>query len=341
MMMILRYLLVIISTLVGAIIFWERFASRDFALIGGCMGFFTAVLIIIVEQRVKDVTLKTVVGGILGLIIGLIIANLFSYTLLLYYPERSLTNLLIYLLINCLVGFLGLGIGVKKGEEFIHVKPGALKGVSAEENNKILDTSVIIDGRIADISETGFMEGILVIPQFVLQELVYIADSSDSLRRTRGKRGLDILNKIQKQVNVEVRIIDQDFPKIKEVDAKLVALAKKIGGKIITNDFNLNKVAELQGVTVLNVNQLATAIRPVVLPGELMNVYIQREGKEPGQGVAYLDDGTMVVVESGRKFVGENTEVTVTSVLQTTAGRMIFTVLKGGKPVEYFPNSGR
>jgi uncharacterized protein YacL len=298
-------------------------------------------LIILVEQRVKNIALKTVVGGVLGLIIGLIIANLFSGVLLFYYPEGSLANLIIYLLINLLVGFLGLGIGIKKGEEFILGKPGALKGAPANENYKILDTSVIIDGRISDISETGFMEGTLVIPQFVLQELVYIADSSDSLRRTRGKRGLDVLNKIQKQVNVEVKIVDQDFPKIKEVDAKLIALAKKINGKLITNDFNLNKVAELQGVTVLNVNQLATAIRPVVLPGELMNVYIQREGKEPGQGVAYLDDGTMVVVENGRKFLGKNTEVTVTSVLQTTAGRMIFTVLKGGKPVDYFPNSGR
>jgi len=341
MMIILRCLLVIIGFLGGAIIFRETPKLQDFALIGGCMGSLTAILIILVEQRVKNVTLKTVVGGVLGLIIGLIVANLFSYTLLSYFPERPLANFLIYLLINCLVGFLGLGIGVKKGEEFILGKPVALKGTSAIEDYKILDTSVIIDGRIADISETGFIEGILVIPQFVLQELVYIADSSDSLRRARGKRGLDILNKIQKQINVEVKIVDQDFPKIKEVDAKLVALAKKFNGKIITNDFNLNKVSELQGVPVLNVNQLATAIRPVVLPGELMNVYIQREGKEPGQGVAYLDDGTMVVVENGRRFLGKNIEVTVTSVLQTTAGRMIFTVLKGGKPVDYFPNSGR
>jgi len=349
MMVILRCLLVIIGSLGGAIIFWETFksqdfaliAAQDFALIGGCIGFSIAILIILVEQRVKNISLKAVVGGVVGLIMGLIIANLFSYALLFYYPERSLANLLIYLLINCLVGFLGLSIGVKKGEEFIFGKPTALKSISANENYKILDTSVIIDGRIADISETGFIEGILVIPQFILQELVYIADSSDSLRRARGKRGLDILNRIQKQVNVEVKIVDQDFPKIKEVDAKLVALAKKINGKIFTNDFNLNKVAELQGVPVLNVNQLATAIRPVVLPGELMNVYIQREGKEPGQGVSYLDDGTMVVVENGRRFLGKNIEVTVTSVLQTTAGRMIFTVLKGGKPVDYFPNSGR
>ena len=234
-----------------------------------------------------------------------------------------------------------MAIGARKGEEFVLAKPGASKAAASNQNYKILDTSAIIDGRIADIFETGFVEGTLIIPQFILQELVYIADSSDSLRRTRGKRGLDILHKIQKQVDLEVRIIDQDFPKIKEVDAKLVALAKQMNGKIFTNDFNLNKVAELQGVQVLNVNQLSTALRPVVLPGELMNVYIQREGKESGQGVAYLDDGTMVVVENGRKLLNKTTEVTVTSVLQTTAGRMIFTVLKGGKPVDYVPNGRR
>ena len=281
------------------------------------------------------------VGGILGLSAGLIIANLFSYALLFYYPEKSLSNLIIYLLINCLVGFLGLGIGAKKGEEFAPGKSGAVRSASGNDNHKILDTSAIIDGRIADIFETGFVEGILIIPQFVLQELVYIADSSDSLRRTRGKRGLDILKRIQKQDNMGVKIVDQDFPKIKEVDAKLVALAKKMDGKIFTNDFNLNKVAELQGVQVLNVNELAHALRPVVLPGELMKVYVQREGKEQGQGVAYLDDGTMVVIDNGRKFLGKNIEVTVNSVLQTTAGRMIFTVLKGGKSINYLPNSGR
>jgi uncharacterized protein YacL len=196
------------------------------------------------------------------------------------------------------------------------------------ENPKILDTSVIIDGRIADVCETGFIEGTIVIPQFILQELMHIADSPDPLRRTRGRRGLDVLNKIQKQVNLQVKILDQDFPQIREVDSKLVALGKKMGGIIITNDFNLNKVAELQGVPVLNINQLATALKPTVLPGEIMNVFIQREGKEAGQGVAYLDDGTMVIVDNGKRYLGKNIDVSVTSVLQTTAGRMIFTVLK-------------
>ena len=338
MMVMLRCVVLIIGLVGGAFIFWEKFNLMVFTLFGGVVGVVTALVVILLERRVKNVTLKTVVGGVLGVITGLIIANLFSYALLFYYPEKSLANFLIYVLLNCFAGFLGLGIGVRKGEEIIFGKLAA-KSAAPVENYKILDTSVIIDGRIADICETGFIEGTFVIPQFILQELVYIADSSDSLRRARGKRGLDILNRIQKQVHVEVKIVDQDFPKIKEVDAKLVALAKKMGGRIITNDFNLNKVAELQGVTVLNVNQLATSIRPVVLPGEVMNVYIQREGKESGQGVAYLDDGTMVVIENGRKVLGKNAEVTVTSVLQTTAGRMIFTVLKGGKPMDYFTST--
>jgi uncharacterized protein YacL len=197
---------------------------------------------------------------------------------------------------------------------------------------KILDTSVIIDGRISDVCETGFVEGTLVIPQFVLRELTSIADSADSLKRNRGRRGLDILKKLQKQTSIEVNIVEQDFPKIKEVDAKLVALAKQMNAKVITNDFNLNKVAEIQGVGVLSINQLATSVKPLVLPGEIMKVYIQREGKEPGQGVAYLDDGTMVVVENGKRYQGKDVDVAVTSVLQTTAGRMIFTVVKGENP---------
>ena len=202
------------------------------------------------------------------------------------------------------------------------------RGEAKEENPKLLDTSVIIDGRVADICETGFLEGTLIIPQFVLRELQQIADSSDPIKRNRGRRGLDILQRIQRSVDVHVKILEQDFPKIRDVDSKLVALGKQLGAKILTNDFNLNKVAELQGVPVLNVNQLANAVRPVVLPGELMNVHILKEGKEYGQGVAYLDDGTMVVVDSARKYVGKNVDVAVTSVLQTTAGRMIFTRLR-------------
>jgi len=189
---------------------------------------------------------------------------------------------------------------------------------------KILDTNVIIDGRIADICETGFVEGILVVPQFVLRELQYIADSTDSLKRNRGRRGLDVLARMQKRPDLTILVSDRDFPLVREVDAKLVALARETGARIVTNDYNLNKVAEVSGVTVLNINQLANALKPVALPGELMRVSIIKEGKEANQGVAYLEDGTMVVVDNARRFIGKNLEVTVTSAIQTTAGRMIF-----------------
>jgi uncharacterized protein YacL len=192
------------------------------------------------------------------------------------------------------------------------------------EEHKILDTSVIIDGRIADICKTGFIEGTIVIPEFVLEELQHIADSSDLLKRNRGRRGLDILNKIQKELDVQVLIYEGDFEEISEVDSKLVKLAKVLQGKVVTNDFNLNKVCELQGVSVLNINDLANAVKPVVLPGEEIMVQIIKDGKEHGQGVAYLDDGTMIVVEGGREYIGMMMEVLVTSVLQTSAGRMIF-----------------
>jgi uncharacterized protein YacL len=193
---------------------------------------------------------------------------------------------------------------------------------------KILDTSVIIDGRIFDILKTGFVEGPIVIPSFVLEELRHIADSSDGLKRTRGRRGLDILNQIQKELPLIVEISERDFDNIQEVDSKLLKLGQVTSGKIITNDFNLNKVAEFQGVAVLNINELANAIKPVVIPGEEMHIQIVKDGKESGQGVAYLDDGTMIVVESGRKYVGEVVDVVVTSVLQTAAGRMIFARIK-------------
>lgn len=199
--------------------------------------------------------------------------------------------------------------------------------VEAEKSTthwKILDTSVIIDGRIADICQTKFLEGTIVIPQFVLEELQHIADSSDALKRNRGRRGLDILNRIQKEMPIPVEIYEGDFDDIQEVDSKLVKLAKITGGTVVTNDFNLNKVSELQGVTVLNINDLANAIKPVVLPGEELSVYVVKDGKEQNQGVAYLDDGTMIVVEDGREYVGSQLDVLVTSVLQTSAGRMIF-----------------
>jgi len=216
-------------------------------------------------------------------------------------------------------------LGAKQGE---WLEPSRLlslfRAAGPQRRYKILDTSVIIDGRIADVCETGFLDGTLVIPQFVLKELQLVADSSDSMKRNRGRRGLDILHKIQKMAGVQVTISDADFPDIREVDLKLIELARTLQGKIVTNDFNLNKVAQLRGVAVLNVNELANSLKPVVLPGELMKVFILKEGKEYNQGVAYLDDGTMVVVDNARKMISKTIDIVVTSVLQTTAGKMIF-----------------
>jgi uncharacterized protein YacL len=221
--------------------------------------------------------------------------------------------------------YLGLTIGGKNGE---WLEPARLIGLfqatGPQRRYKILDTSVIIDGRIADVCETGFVDGALVIPQFVLKELQLVADSGDSMKRNRGRRGLDILQKIQKMSGIEVIVSDVDFPEVREVDLKLIELARTLHGKIVTNDFNLNKVAQLRGVDVLNVNELANSLKPVVLPGEIMKVFILKEGKEYNQGVAYLDDGTMVVVDNARKMISKTIEIVVTSVLQTTAGKMIF-----------------
>lgn len=294
---------------------------------GLAIGFGIGVLGLILEFLFSKARLATILGGLIGMSIGLILANL------IYYPVKSLftgaEGLYISVILNSLLGYSGLLLGFKKGSSL--TMPNFIKvfrGGGDEENQKIIDTSVIIDGRIADVCESGFVEGTFILPQFILQELQHIADSSDSLKRARGRRGLDVLHRMQRMSNLTVKIVDDDFPKIREVDSKLVALAKKMNGKIITNDFNLNKVAELQGVTVLNINELANALKPVVLPGEAMNVFVLKEGKESSQGVAYLDDGTMVVVENARRLIGRNIDITVTSVLQTTAGRMIFGKLK-------------
>ena len=281
---------------------------------------------LIMEFLFSKASAATIFCGIIGLSFGIVFAKL------IYYPVKSifanLDDIYAPLVLNTVFGYSGLLLGLRKGKDLSLTDiVKSLKGIE-EENFKIIDTSAIIDGRIADVCETGFIEGTFILPQFILQELQHIADSSDSLKRARGRRGLDVLHKIQKISAIDVKIIDQDFPKIKEVDAKLVALAKMFGGKIITNDFNLNKVAELQGVSVLNINELTNALKPVVLPGESMNVFVIKEGKESNQGVAYLEDGTMVVVDNARRLINKNIDVTVTSVLQTTAGRMIFTKLR-------------
>jgi len=304
------------------------------------IGLAVGLLFILFERHLKRMPLKEVIGGALGLVLGLMLGNVLIRAFFVELLESLGIHIPAYIVINSALGYFGLLLGLKKGKEFDPGKiPWLSKGADPESNgHKVLDTSVIIDGRIADICDTGFMEGTFIIPQFILQELQHIADSSDPLKRGRGRRGLDILNRIQKQATIEVKIVDQDYPKIQEVDAKLIALAKEIRAKIITNDFNLNKVAELQGVNVLNINQLFNALKPVVLPGEIMNVKILKEGKEPGQGVAYLDDGTMVVVDNARRHMGKNVDVAVTSVLQTTAGRMIFTLLKEDAPENFYPS---
>jgi uncharacterized protein YacL len=225
-------------------------------------------------------------------------------------------------LLVCL--YLGATVGARKAEHFTLESLRATGSKGNAPAGKILDTSVIIDGRIADVCETGFLDGVLVVPQFVLNELQYIADSSDPLKRNRGRKGLDILQRIQKGVQVKVKITATDFPDVKEVDLKLIELAKQTHAKILTNDFNLNKVAQLRGVEVLNVNELANSLKPVVLPGESMKVFIIKEGKEPNQGVGYLDDGTMVVVDNAKRLIGKTVDIVVTSVLQTTAGKMFF-----------------
>lgn len=326
---ILRILLFLICGISGYAFTREISPFPPNPLLGLIGGLLLAALTLLIEKGLKKIPLKNLLGSFIGLILGILVANFLSNVFLsnLYNQQERVLPLLSVLYGVCV--YIGLRIGFKKGEE-IHL-PGwkfFSKNAPQNEKPKILDTSVIIDGRIADITETGFIEGPLIIPQFILNELQHIADSSDSIKRTRGKRGLEVLHHIQKQADVDVRIEDKDYLAVKEVDSKLIELAKEIRGKIITNDSNLNKVAELQGIEVLNINELANSIKPVVLPGEEINVKILKEGKEMGQGVAYLDDGTMIVVDNGRKQMGKTIDVVVTSVLQTPAGRMIFARLK-------------
>lgn len=333
----MRSLLVIFASASGYFIVYE-IAGNNLAYIGLVSGLLISVLALIFEDRVKRTPLRIVIGGAVGLIIGLVVANLLTYPIMLNFKSRYV-ELAAYLITNIIIGYIGLSIGMKKGDEFDsewfaqlfsgRQKDGEPKQAKAPALPPlVVDTSVIIDGRIAEVCETGFLEGVLVVPQFVLQELQYIADSGDSIKRARGKRGLDILKQIQTNRKTTVEVTDRDFPEIREVDSKLVALAKELSGKIITNDANLHKVAELHGVKVLNLNKLATAMKPVVLPGEVMNILVLKEGKEHGQGVGYLEDGTMVVIDNAREFVGKAIDVNITSVLQTTGGRMIFSKVK-------------
>ena len=313
------------TAIIAVFIFGGYLYGLKYTLVaeGLITGLLLGVIAVIVESRLRKVSFGSVLGGLLGLSIGLVSANFLLLPL--RYAITDEMRLLSSFVLSAILGYGGLFIGLRKGKNLtIPAIMRLFKGQELEEDIKLLDTSVIIDGRIADVIEAGFLEGTFIIPQFILQELQYIADSPDPMRRTKGRRGLDVLHRVQKMSNIKTKIVEEDFPKIKEVDAKLIALARLLNAKVITNDFNLNKVAQLQGVSVLNINELSNVLKPVVLPGETLSLFIVKEGKEYNQGVAYLDDGTMVVIENARKLIGKNVEVAVTSVLQTTAGRMIF-----------------
>jgi uncharacterized protein YacL len=289
-------------------------------LFGAAVG----VAIVLFEIRLRRVTLTRLIGAAVGSVLGILGAFMMSLVLGSSLGSDTVSFLKIGLLM--LMGYVGLVVGGAQGDMLNLSALGGLFGgdKSSKKSYKLLDTSVIIDGRIADVAETGFLDGIFVVPQFVLWELQLVADSADSLKRNRGRRGLDVLQRVQKMANLDVQIIEADYPKVKDVDLKLIQLARDMDAKIVTNDFNLNKLAQLQGVTVLNINELANALKPIVLPGETMKVFILKEGKEYNQGVAYLDDGTMVVVDNARRYISKTIEISVTSVLQTTAGKMIF-----------------
>jgi uncharacterized protein YacL len=294
-------------------------------LLGAIVGFVFAFAVILFEVRLRRASLRRLIGAVIGSILGILGAYLTTLVLVhTSMPEstRSFISLAVFLV----MAYIGLIVGANKGDMLNLQALGGLFGTErgSRQIYKVLDTSVIIDGRVVDIAEAHFIDGTIIIPQFVLRELQMVADSADPLRRQRGRRGLEVLQRIQKMPHLDVQIAEDDFQNIAEVDLKLIELAKRYDAKIITNDFNLNKVATLQGIEILNVNQLANALKPVVLPGETMRVFILREGKEYNQGVAYLDDGTMVVVDGARKMINKTIDISVTSVHQTTAGKMIF-----------------
>jgi uncharacterized protein YacL len=329
--------LLFVALLAGVCFFLHPFGITGW--VSATVGAVTACAVIVFEFRVRALTLRRLVGAVAGSVLGILGAALFCLVLR-GALEPGATSSVIQIFVLLLMTYVGLLVGANKGDL---LNPAALGTVFATDRSshrsaKVLDTSVIIDGRIADIAEAGFIDGMMVVPEFVLRELQTVADSTDSNKRQRGRRGLDMLARMQANDNIQVQIVPDDFPAIREVDLKLLELAKKWEAKVVTNDFNLNKVAHLHHVEVLNINDLANALKPVVLPGEKMTVLILKEGKEFTQGVGYLDDGTMVVVDHARKLIGRAVEITVTSVLQTASGKMIFGKYdENGNPVRPGP----
>jgi uncharacterized protein YacL len=311
-----------------------------FSLVGGLIGliltpYFTTRPAYYIRKRVNEMPAAVLVSGMIGLIVGLLIASLLAYPLSLLPPPFGQ----VFPFLGALgLSWLGISVFVMRQRDIFSLFRGRVYGRIASEGagqqnegrSVLLDTSVIIDGRIADIARTGFISGTILVPKFVLNELQHIADSPDTLKRNRGRRGLDVLNQLQKESAVPVQITDADVPSVREVDDKLVSLAKQLNCAVVTNDYNLNHVAQLQGVNVLNINELANAVKAVFLPGETLRVTVMQEGKEPGQGLAYLDDGTMVVVDDGRRHMNVTLNVVVTKIFQTTAGRMIFAKPENG-----------
>jgi uncharacterized protein YacL len=329
-MWLILFRLFIVALLAHAGYVYSPFPDEPWLGVG--LGIVAAAAVITLEMKLRSVPGHHMIGALVGGVVGLFGARLVWGAL----DGLDIVGAhFVHALLVVFLGYMGIAVGGSKGEWFEPARIiAAFRDSSRLHQYKVLDTSVIIDGRIADICETGFLEGTLVVPQFVLRELQQVADSSDSLKRNRGRRGLDILQKMQKIAHVTVQIVETDFPEVREVDLKLIELARRMSGKIVTNDFNLNKVAQLRGVPVLNINELANSLKPVVLPGEVMRVFVIKEGKEAGQGVGYLDDGTMVVVDQARRALGKTIEVSVTSVLQTTAGKMIFCRWLDGPPPE-------
>lgn len=337
----IRIMLVLTSAILGFLIGKEYWHNDLLSYVGFVFGFTIGFIVVLVERSMGSISTRKILTGGIGLFVGLLIVNYITYQLFKAFFTSSVLGYATYAFVNFVAGYMGLIIGLRVSDDFsvgiaADPSPGSnsknapvSENVSDEQpsdyyNYKVIDTSSLIDGRILDVAKTGFIDGILVIPTFVLHELQHIADSQDPLKRVKGRRGLDILKEMRDDKNIEIEVTDVDYFNIKEVDAKLIAFAKERSGKIITTDFNLNKVAQVRNISVLNINDLTRALRPILLPGEMLTVLIAKEGREKNQGIAYMDDGTMVVVEDAMKLVGSEPEVIVTSVFQTSSGRMIF-----------------